>query len=121
MSIKAISKNLDLSTNYRSNLIDRVQRVITPAANKALHFATNEPLVTGGTFLTGIAFITSLTNKTTTKLLPVLGIPAISLFIYQIFLHSTPKLQTDSQAENISTTEERNTKTKHSKLRRRAA
>ena len=62
-------------------IFGQVRRILHPA----IKLATKKPAVAGGAVLTFATFIASMFSRT---LLPVLGIPAISFFIYQIFFAS---------------------------------
>ncbi|MBI3590549.1 MAG: hypothetical protein HY094_04115 [Candidatus Melainabacteria bacterium] len=88
MNIQFAKSNPYNNTQAMVNTFGRAEKILVPAKEKAIKLAKERPLLIGGAFLTFITFIVSLMNKTTQKLLPVFGIPAISLFVYQIFFNS---------------------------------
>ncbi len=66
-----------------------------------LKLAEEKPLVAGGTALTAITLIVSLISKSRLAA-SLFGIPAISLFAYQIF-SGTNKNQDDLKTQDIQT------------------
>ena len=81
MGMSPVTNNLQPAPPGSVVIFGQVKRILHPA----IKLATEKPAVASGAVLTFATFIASMFSRT---LLPVLGIPAISFFIYQIFFAS---------------------------------
>ena len=81
MGMSPVTNNLQPAPPSSVAIFGQARRILDPA----IKLATAKPAVASGAVLTFATFIASMFSRT---LLPVLGIPAISFFIYQIFFAS---------------------------------
>ena len=99
MSIQAITSNSCLNSQYKSRFLGHLREILDPAKENTVKFAKEKPIVASGVCLTLATFVASTISKSTSKLAPIFGIPAIAFFTYQIFFHPENLVQKDTQEE----------------------
>lgn len=75
------------SSRVHNTSVNKSFRVLS---RDAVRLLGERPLVTSGAFLTVLSFLTAFFSKTSLYLMPFFGIPAISLFVLEIFLGRHP-------------------------------
>lgn len=68
--------------------LNQLKVATDPLKENIVRLFYEKPLIAGGALLTGAAFLVSFFSKRVLNLLPVLGIPAITLFGYEIFFNT---------------------------------